>query len=497
MLFNSPEFVFVFLPLVLAVYWLVLKGHRTIFCVLVLAAASLFFYGHWNPKYLVLFLGSVGGNYLISRQIFAAHGARAKRWLLLAGIAFNLGLLGYFKYAGFVVENAASAFAQPWSIEPILLPLAISFFTFQQIAYLVDCHKGEVAPPPISKYLLFISFFPQLIAGPIVHHYEMLPQLDDLAQKRDRLLSFLVGATFFFAGLFKKVVLADGIGAYADPVFDGVANGAAVAALEAWIATFAFGFQIYFDFSGYSDMAIGLALLFGVRLPLNFNSPYKATSIIDFWRRWHITLSRFLRDHLYIPLGGNRRGPGRQLGNIAIVMLLGGLWHGAGWGFVLWGGLHGAYLVINHLWRRLSPSWRLPGAVGGGTTFLAVMVAWVPFRAETWQATETIWRAMAGLSAMNAPFGCAGAAWFGMAHNPLWIHDPALALAALALLSGFVWLLPNTQGWLPYAAGAGEKRWRAWRPSTYWAIFNGGIAVIALAFMIGRPETQEFLYFQF
>jgi alginate O-acetyltransferase complex protein AlgI len=501
MLFNSPEFVFAFLPIVLAIYWLVLKGNKTLFCALVLVAASLFFYAYWNPKYLVLFLGSMGGNYLISRQIFAAHG-QAKRWLLFLGIAFNLGLLGYFKYAGFMVENAAVAFDQPWSIEPILLPLAISFFTFQQIAYLVDCHRGEVAPPPISKYLLFISFFPQLIAGPIVHHYEMLPQLDDLAQKRDRLLSFLIGSTFFFAGLFKKLVLADSIGAFADPVFDGVAQGAGAAALDAWTATFAFGFQIYFDFSGYSDMAIGLALLFGIRLPLNFSSPYKATSIIDFWRRWHMTLSRFLRDHLYIPLGGNRHGAVRQLGNMMIVMLLGGLWHGAGWGFVLWGGLHGAYLVINHLWRRLIRNRRLPAGIGGGVTFLAVMVAWVPFRAETWQGTATIWRAMAGLSATDATSDASMTVWFGMAHNPLLPHNPGLALAWLAILSGFVWLLPNTQSWLPFAKDSGEKRpltWRhfTWRPTTYWAIFNGAAAIIALSFMIGRPGTQEFLYFQF
>jgi D-alanyl-lipoteichoic acid acyltransferase DltB (MBOAT superfamily) len=298
MLFNSPEFIYVFLPMVLAVYWLAVKSNRTQLCILVLVAASLAFYGYWKPVYLLLFLVSVAGNYFISLRIFAARAARAKRRLLALGVLFNLGLLGYFKYAMFVVENAALAVGASWQFGTILLPLAISFFTFQQIAYLVDCRKGDVAPPSASRYLLFISFFPQLIAGPIVHHYQMLPQFENLAKKPDRLFLFLIGAAFFFAGLFKKVVLADSIAVYADPVFDVVASGAAVTILDAWAATFAFGFQIYFDFSGYSDMAIGLALLFGIRLPLNFNSPYKAASIIDFWRRWHMTLSQFLRDHL-------------------------------------------------------------------------------------------------------------------------------------------------------------------------------------------------------
>lgn len=330
MLFNSPEFIFVFMPIVLSVYWLALGMNRARACILVLVLASLIFYAYWKPIYLVLFLLSVGGNYLFSKRIFDCVNARTRKILLFGGVVFNLGLLGYFKYALFVIDNLALMSAQDWSIEPILLPLAISFFTFQQIAYLVDCHKGDVRPPAIGKYLLFISFFPQLIAGPIVHHYQMLPQLENLTRVRNRLCFILTGAAFFFAGLFKKVVLADGIGAYAEPVFNGAASGAIIGTLDAWIAAFSFGFQIYFDFSGYSDMAIGLALLFGIRLPVNFNSPYKSSSIIKFWRRWHMTLSQFLRDHLYIPLGGNRHGTGRQLGNMMIVMLLGGLWHGAG-----------------------------------------------------------------------------------------------------------------------------------------------------------------------
>jgi len=487
MLFNSPEFIYAFLPIVLALYWLALKTKQAKICILVLAAASLVFYGYWNPIYLVLFLVSVAGNYFMSLRIFAAHEARSKGWLLTAGVLFNLGLLGYFKYAVFVVDNATLAIGASWQLDTILLPLAISFFTFQQIAYLVDCRKGEVAPPSASKYLLFISFFPQLIAGPIVHHYQMLPQFENLARKPDRLFLFLLGAAFFFAGLFKKVVLADSIAVYADTVFNEVLVSGAVAMTDAWIGTFAFGFQIYFDFSGYSDMAIGLALLFGIRLPLNFNSPYKATSIIDFWRRWHMTLSQFLRDQLYIPLGGNRHGAGRQLTNMMIVMLLGGLWHGAGWGFVLWGGLHGGFLIINHLWRRIAPRLRIPGRVSMVMTFLAVMFAWVPFRAETWDGTLAMWQAMAGLSGSTSM-----------------TVDPTVAGAALAILIAFVWLLPNTQNWLSYGDGGdggdGAKELRSrlsWRPTSPWAIFNAATAVVALGFMIGRPDAQEFLYFQF
>ena len=481
MLFNSPEFIFVFMPIVLSVYWLALGMNRARACILVLVLASLIFYAYWKPIYLVLFLLSVGGNYLFSKRIFDCVNTRTRKILLFGGVVFNLGLLGYFKYALFVIDNLALMSAQDWSIEPILLPLAISFFTFQQIAYLVDCHKGDVRPPAIGKYLLFISFFPQLIAGPIVHHYQMLPQLENLTRVRNRLCFILTGAAFFFAGLFKKVVLADGIGAYAEPVFNDAASGAIIGTLDAWIAAFSFGFQIYFDFSGYSDMAIGLALLFGIRLPVNFNSPYKSSSIIEFWRRWHMTPSQFLRDHLYIPLGGNRHGTERQLGNMMIVMLLGGLWHGAGWGFVLWGGLHGVYLIINHIWRRLFPNLRLPAHFGTSLTFIAVMVAWVPFRAGTWDVTMTMWRAMAGFT-----------------DGALMTANPFIACAALAVLSGFTLFLPNTQKWLSYdIASVGKRPWLEFRPTTYWAILNGATAIVALGFMLGRTEPQEFLYFQF
>ncbi len=482
MLFNSPLFVFVFLPLALVVFFVVALRGKNLHCVLFLGLASLVFYGYWNPKYLVLILASIGGNFALSQGICRAQGGR-RRMLLALGVAFNLGLLGYFKYALFFVENAALLLGRAWSIEAIVLPLAISFFTFQQIAYLVDCWRGETSPPALARYLLFVAFFPQLIAGPIVHHYEMLPQFEKLGE-RPRLGNLVAGLTIFFAGLFKKVILADGVSGYADAVFEAVAAGTAVGALEAWIGSFAFGFQIYFDFSGYSDMAIGLALMFGIRLPLNFASPYKATCIIDFWRRWHMTLSRFLREHLYFPLGGNRAGWANQMRNMMIVTLLGGLWHGADWGFVLWGGLHGVYLALNHGWRRWSPEGlRLRPTLGRGLTLIAVIFAWVPFRAETWPETQALWLAMLG-----------GGTQAGSA-----INDQGLALLLLAALLAVVWTLPNTQDWSGFAETEAKRlpRWALWQKTAPWAAFNAGLALAALAVMVGRPETQEFLYFQF
>ncbi|MBT4711300.1 MAG: MBOAT family protein [Alphaproteobacteria bacterium] len=478
MLFNSPQFLFVFLPLVLGGYFLIAAKNRTAAAVAFLALASLVFYAYWKPIYLVLILASVLGNFGISRWLTRTEPDRARRWILILGVVFNLGLLGYFKYAAFVVTNAALALGQSWSVGHIMLPLAISFFTFQQIAYLVDCWRGNTTPPTLARYLLFVAFFPQLIAGPIVHHYELLPQFDALATRRPRLAPLVAGLTIFFAGLFKKVVLADSIGAHADTVFDAVAAGAAVGGFDAWIGAFAFGFQIYFDFSAYSDMAIGLALMFGIRLPLNFNSPYKAASIIDFWRRWHMTLSRFLREHLYVPLGGNRHGRAKQMRNILIVMVLGGLWHGAGWGFVLWGGLHGIYLVLNHAWRTFGIP--VPLAVGRLATLIAVMFAWVPFRAETWDRTATMWAAMLGGGEATAR-----------------LTNPMLAAAVMMGALAIVWILPNTQDWTGFSRKEAVARLASWRPTRTWAVVNAGIAMVGIAMILTRSETQEFLYFQF
>jgi len=349
-LFNSYAFLFVFLPATLLVFMAARRGGPGL-ALGALTLASLGFYGWWDPRFLALLLGSAVANFAFGRALMARP-ADARRPWLVAGVVFNLGLLGWFKYAGFLSANLA-ALGAPTPVLDIVLPVGISFFTFQQIAYLVDVSRGLSDRYGFRDYLLFVAFFPQLIAGPIVHHREMMPQL--LTGRGPRAEDFAIGATLFAAGLFKKVVLADSLAPFASPVFAAADAGLAVTTAEAWGAALAYALQLYFDFSGYSDMALGLARLFGVRLPINFDSPYQATSLIDFWRRWHMTLSRFLRDYLYIPLGGNRQGPARRWVNLMITMALGGLWHGAGWGFLIWGLIHGAGLAANHAWRSAAP----------------------------------------------------------------------------------------------------------------------------------------------
>lgn len=390
MLFNSYLFIFLFLPITLTGFYLIGgRGHHRI-AISWLVFASLFFYGWWNPIYLGLILVSILFNYTIGIALGNSGPNEGKR-MLAWGVAANIGLIGYYKYANFFVDNINKLSGQNYHLETILLPLAISFFTFQQIAYLVDAYKGQARESNFLRYCLFITFFPQLIAGPIVHHKEMLPQFaKDIVYKLN-IENIAVGVTIFSLGLFKKVIFADNMALHATPIFSAAEHGAILTIFEAWRGVLAYTLQLYFDFSGYSDMAIGLARMFGIRLPMNFNSPYKAVNIIGFWRRWHITLSRFLRDYLYIPLGGNRRGKFRRYINVMLTMLLGGLWHGASWTFVMWGGLHGLYLIINYAWhafRRymnhdLAKSTELGQWIGRIVTFIAVVIGWVFFRAET------------------------------------------------------------------------------------------------------------------
>ena len=490
MLFNSDVFLFAFLPLTLSVYYAFgSRGHVRL-AILSLVFASLVYYSWWNPVYLPLILGSMLVNYFTGSQILRSQASGGRgRTLLILGVVFNLGLLGYFKYANFFVANIVAVSDSDLTLAPIVLPLAISFFTFQQIAYLVDVYQGKASEVNLLRYALFVTFFPQLIAGPIVHHSEMMPQFADKATGRFRLSNLVVGSSIFFVGMFKKVVLADNIAPFANSVFDGVLGGGAVSFADAWLGTLAYSCQIYFDFSGYSDMAIGLARMFGINLPLNFNSPYKATGIIDFWRRWHMTLSRFLRDYLYIPLGGNRLGKRRRYVNMMIVMLLGGLWHGAGWNFVIWGGLHGAYLGVNHAWRawrgdKLSHSF----AAGVGSTvltFVAVAIAWVFFRAESFAAAWTIVSAMLLIDAAGT----------------MPTLDPAVFSWLAVLLPG-IWLLPNTQQFVRDFMDRNYYRIRPpavlkqlrWRPSPMIAI---AMATIAVVIIMSLWQPSEFIYYQF
>ena len=409
MLFNSYSFILVFLPVV----WILYVCAQRISWRLaspVLAIASLFFYSWWDLRFLPLLLGSIGVNFLIGRWIEGAIGNEkaltARSWMIF-GITLNLAALGFFKYVNFFLDNVAALTGESLSTIQVVLPIGISFFTFQQIAYLIDVRHGNSKRYKLADYSVFVSFFPQLIAGPIVHHREMMPQFE----RRIGITAndMALGISIFVVGLFKKVFIADNLAQFATPIFAAADGGSDITMMEAWGGTLAYTFQIYFDFSGYSDMAIGLGRMFGIKLPINFYSPYRVSSIVEFWRCWHITLSRFLRDYLYISLGGNRHGALRRYGNLFATMLLGGLWHGAGWGFVIWGGLHGIYLCVNHALLAAAKHSNAIAAItrqrwiGWLATFLAVVFAWVFFRATTLDGALAIASAMLGADGLTLP----------------------------------------------------------------------------------------------
>jgi alginate O-acetyltransferase complex protein AlgI len=509
MLFNSFPFIFAYLPVVLlGFFWIARRSHRV--AILWLVAASLFFYGWWNPKFVLLLLASVAFNYGAGYLIGQVRASRKSKLLLTCSIIANLLLLGAFKYANFFVL-AANRFGAHFSLFDFVLPLGISFFTFTQIAFLVDTHRGVAREYNFIDYLLFVTWFPHLIAGPVLHHKQMMPQFSLPSTYQLSADSIAVGLTMFSLGLFKKVVLADQFALYADPIFGAAAQGGHPMLLEAWIGALAYTMQLYFDFSGYSDMAIGLSRLFNIKLPINFNSPYKATNIIEFWRRWHMTLSTFLRDYLYIPLGGNRKGPARRQLNIMITMLLGGLWHGAGWNFVFWGGLHGLYLVINHGWRTLIG---MKSRAGGALTrvssllitFAAVGIAWVPFRATNFEATINMLSGMAGISGVSLPlllknwvgdfFG--SAVHFANGVGPVTGFATIEISAWLCLGLSIIWLLPNTQQWLvnfepAWDSVKGSSRF-AWQPTSRYAVIIG---VIFGTGLLCLNRVSAFLYYQF
>jgi D-alanyl-lipoteichoic acid acyltransferase DltB (MBOAT superfamily) len=495
MLFNSHLFICLFLPAVLILFFQIGKRRGQKPATLWLIAASLAFYAYWKSAYLLLLIASVTFNYAVGTWMgrkFAGQAPQAKL-LLGVSVAANLGLLVYYKYTDFFLASTNALWGTGFALPNIVLPLAISFFTFNQIAYLVDVYQGKVEEYDFFNYCLFIVFFPHLIAGPIVHHRDIIPQFNRFNFSFDSACVGL-GLTIFSAGLFKKVVFADSIAVYATPVFAAAAKGVELTAAEAWLGALAYTLQLYFDFSGYSDMAVGLALLFGIRFPWNFDAPYKAASIIDFWRRWHITLSQFLRDYLYIPLGGNRKGPARRFVNLMLTMLLGGLWHGANWTFVVWGALHGFYIVLNHLWNDLQ---RRPGAgrsflapgIGAAVTFVAVVAGWVIFRSDSLAAAGTMFKSMAGLHAENAAAGLFPHLGFA---DPDWVP-----VSSVAGLLAVCWWTPSLKSLVeryekdpPPAEGWSLR----WRPSGGWAVCVGVIAWLALM-LLARPS--EFLYYQF
>jgi alginate O-acetyltransferase complex protein AlgI len=488
MLFNSYNFILLFLPATFALFHALHNRGQHRLALASLAFASLVFYGWWSLEALMLLLVLMTANYAVVLLLLRrSEAVRHFRTLLLSiGITGNLAVLGYFKYANFFLENWTALTGSQAGLVSVALPLGLSFFIFQKIALIVDAFRGKVRHFDTLGYVLFVGFFPQLIAGPIVQHSEVMPQF--ARREAVPMVDIVQGITLFVIGLTKKVLLADTIAQFANATFDTAAAGNLPSSAEAWTAALAYALQLYFDFSGYSDMAIGLALLFGIRLPINFASPYKACSIIDFWRRWHMTLSRFLRDYLYIPLGGSRHGQVRRYLNLIVTMLLGGLWHGAGWTFVVWGALHALYLLINHAWHALrgwtgltGPSNVLTRLIGWATTFIAVLVAWVFFRAPDLRAAVFMLQAMSG---------------FGSAATPG--RDLTYAIGAIAILLAIVWFAPNGATIVSYAfdetTRSGRRGAAWWRPSPAWAAICG---LLLAGCLMSLTRVNEFLYFQF
>ena len=491
MMFHSIPFILGFLPICLAGFFAMGRycGSKAALSWLVLA--DLGFYGWWNPRYLPLLAASVIGNYLLAGRL--RRSTRTRCWLA-AGVAANLALLGWFKYADFLMHTVVPS-APGLNIT---LPLAISFFTFQQIMFLIDTagdrnaageDRDHPAPAAFLPYAAFVTFFPHLIAGPIVRPAEVIPQLTCAQQIRPCRQNLADGLLIFLLGLAKKLVLADMFGVFADIGFNAAAHGAMLTFFEAWYAILAYTLQIYFDFSGYSDMAIGLARMLNVRFPMNFDSPYQATNIADFWRRWHITLGGFLRDYVYIPLGGNRTAPLRQIGNLTLTMLLAGLWHGAAWSFVVWGGLHGLFLVVHRLYRsRLRP---LSAPLGQALTLFVVILAWVPFRAGSLSSSLAMLRGIAGVNGVTLPRMIVSAmpplAAFAQPVSMMPFLGDARTLSfpevSACLLLG--WLIVLT---LPNIHRMTER-------SRTWSLTAGfALSMQALFF---APNITPFLYFQF
>jgi alginate O-acetyltransferase complex protein AlgI len=499
MLFNSSSFIFAFLPITVIVFFSLARVSHSV-ALLSLTAASFFFYMQMNVKYVYVLLPSIVFNYIIGVALSKLpRDAPFRLHLVIFGIAANLLCLFAFKYLDLFIESINAIGLFRLNDQKIELPLGISFFTFTQIAFLVDAYQRKVHETKFVSYALFVSYFPHLIAGPILHHSEMMPQFSAKSTYRARLENFAVGLTIFFIGLFKKVALADSIAPHVHKVFNAASQGISLTPLEGWSGALFYSLQIYFDFSGYSDMAIGLSLLFGVRLPLNFNSPYKAVNIVDFWRRWHMTLSRFLRDYLYFPLGGNRAGDARRLLNVMIVMLLGGLWHGASWTFVVWGGLHGVYLIVNHAWHLIigknAVRSHFSTAAGCLMTFVLVTFAWVFFRSPDMHT------ALAMVSSMLGQNGAIASTSTLLAAPNL----PSVELALLAAgLLAIVWAFPNTQEIMALYKPALETSeiprapsFSLWRPNWRYAVIVGSMAVVSLTMIVYVKRVGDFIYFQF
>jgi D-alanyl-lipoteichoic acid acyltransferase DltB (MBOAT superfamily) len=540
-LFNSPEFLLGFLPATLIVFFLISATLRPIDAQLWLIAASLFFYAWWRIEFVPLLIGSIAFNYTIGQAL----GRRPRRWLLVLGIAGNLGALGWFKYAGFLAVAIDELSGAGLPVPQIALPLAISFYTFQQIAYLVDANAGRAERTSLARYALFVVFFPQLIAGPIVHHRELIEQFQRPDIYRPRMTTLILGIAAFALGLFKKVILADPLGTQALLAFGPSVDGTAPGFADSWFGAIAYALQLYFDFSGYSDMAIGLGLMLGIRLPVNFASPYKSASIIEFWSRWHMTLTRFLTAYIYNPISmaitRRRAAAGKRLFRPAapravpfliqmavptlITMILAGIWHGAGWQFAIFGLLHGVMLVINHIWRllRRALGWGQPlgwatRALGVIVTFLAVTVSFVFFRSENLDQALAILRGLAGHGGEVVKVARLGAPEPGTVGPLATLLSRFLSLQGSLILAGLaiVWLLPSTPQYIETLSGTVGRRigrlrrivrWPLFRPRQWAAVAYAGnnpvqgamigvLLCVALLRALSVAPSQ-FLYFTF
>ncbi len=540
MLYNSYEFVFLFLPITLFIFYqLGERGYKKI-ALIWLVLASFFFYGRWNPTYLIFLLSSLAINYSFGRIInnkFEALIAKNivinDRFFLTLGIVFNLGLLAYFKYANFFIESINGLVGSNWVLKNLIIPLGISFITFEQIAYLVDTYKGKIKDHDPIHYCLFISFFPQLISGPIVRYKEISPQLKSSAIFRFNYEDFSVGLTIFSIGLFKKVIIADNLTSHVSLIYGAISQDINLSFVEAWTGILAHALRLYFDFSGYSDMAIGVARMFGIKLPLNFDSPYKTTNISQFWSHWHMTLTRFFRDYLYLPLsrwlkkwplGEGQIAQQRATAmNAFIGLSITGLWHGAGWNFLAWGGLHGIYFVVYQQWRDFlksrgknlkdSPWWSQ--LIGWFLTFLAWMFALVLTRTETLSQTLSMWRSMLGFNSISLPASLENSfsflRSFGFEFTGLMPNvyaNPSEITQLITILLIIVLFTPNTQQWMgqykpavDYYAGRIKGQWKAniwkrlqWKQTSIFAFISSLLLIISL---FSLYKEQPFIYFQY
>ena len=480
MLFNSLSFILLFLPISAVTYYFLIQKRIILGARLWLVGTSLFFYAFWNIYYLPLIMISMAFNFTLGSAMTSSAVRLNKKLMLFIGVFINLITLGYFKYTDFFISNVNSIFGTAIPLQHIALPLAISFFTFQQIAYLVDCYKGLIKNYDVIAYALFVTFFPQLIAGPIVAHYEMIPQFMKTSNLVKNYKNIFMGIIIFLIGLFKKIIIADTYAQMATTGFDRLQS---LDFWGGWFTSLSYTIQIYFDFSGYCDMAIGCALMFNIKLPINFNSPYKALNIKDFWRRWHITLSRFLRDYLYIPLGGNRKGELRAFSNVFLVFLLGGLWHGSAWTFVIWGALHGLANVIYRLWEKTHI--KLNKFIAWFITFNFINLTWVFFRAQSFSDAHKVIKAMFSLPTFQSE------KWWRIKYYLTDFNIQSNTFYALLLLIVFCATLPNSSQLLQKASTITNKK----------IISASGIILALLTFALLAKIViipySEFIYFNF